>query len=399
MTLTQQTIRKKAGEHQRYASGFTYQKDGVYFAQIAEDLIQEGVKELTELGATQIIPSIRGIHFAADKATFYKVNYMSRLASRILAPLVAFPCPDTDTLYRQAKQIRWETLFKKKSTFAIFSNVSDSSINHSQFASLRLKDSIVDYFRDLTGKRPDVDTQSPDIQINLHIRKDMADISIDASGGALHKRGYREETITAPMQETVAAAIIRLSGWDGSLPLYDPMCGSGTLLCESLMQYCRIPAGSFRTTFGFEYLPDFNPDIWDQVKADADAGTRNIQDGTIAGSDLDPRAVRAARINLMGLHNGNSVSVEQMDFRDLPSMPNMVLVANPPYGIRMGKEMDLKLFHKEFGDFLKQKCTGSTAYVYFGDTTYMGCMGLKASWKKDLKAGGLEGKLARYELY
>ncbi|MBF0468081.1 MAG: class I SAM-dependent RNA methyltransferase, partial [Desulfamplus sp.] len=256
-----QVIRKRAGEHQRYASGFKYQQDSKYFAQIAENLSEEGISELEALGAKDIKPAHSGIYFSAEKYVFYRINYMSRLISRVLAPLESFPCNDSDILYRNAKKIKWELLVSRKTTFSIVSNVSDSTIDHSQFAALRLKDAIADYFRERTGKRPNVDTVNPDIIINLHIRNDMADISVDASGGALHKRGYREESVTAPMQETVAAAIIRLSEWDGSVPLYDPMCGSGTLLCEALMRHCNIPAAIFREKFGFQMLPDYNPEL------------------------------------------------------------------------------------------------------------------------------------------
>ncbi len=392
-------IRKRAGEHQRYASGFKYQQDSKYFAQIGENLREEGVKELEMLGAKNIEQGYTGIYFSADKAIFYKINYMTRLISRVLAPLDSFLCNHTDILYKNAKKIKWELIISKKTTFSIVSNVSDSVIEHSQFAALRLKDAIVDYFRERTGKRPNVDTLNPDIIINLHIRKDIADISVDASGGALHKRGYREESIAAPMQETTAAAIIRLSQWDGTVPLYDPMCGSGTLLCEALMSKCNIPAAIFRNKFGFQMLPDYNPDLWHQVKHEADAQIQELPLNLIAGSDISQESVKAAKTNLMGLHFGSNVDIKLMDFSDIPSIENSIIVANPPYGIRIGKDQDLKLLHKSLGDFLKQRCKGSKAFIYFGDPEYTKSMGLKSSWKLPLKAGGLDGVLVKYELY
>ncbi|MBF0572427.1 MAG: class I SAM-dependent RNA methyltransferase [Desulfamplus sp.] len=418
-----QVIRKKAGEHQRYASGFKYQQDSKYFAQIAENLSEECAKELSMLGAKDIEPTYTGIYFSADKSVFYKINYMSRLISRVLAPIDTFACPDSDTLYKNGKKIKWELLISKKTTFSIVHNVSDSAIDHSQFAALRLKDAIADYFRDRTGKRPNVDTINPDIIINLHIRNNIADISVDASGGALHKRGYREKSISAPMQETVAAAIIRFSEWDGSVPIYDPMCGSGTLLCEALMHHCNIPAGIFREKFGFQMLPDYNPELWELVKKECDSSIIPLvapvaalgvdsEEGyssqhnqlqhnlhLISGSDISKESVDAAKTNLMGLHFGNNVSVKLMDFQEIPSIENSVIVANPPYGIRIGKDQDLKLLHKQFGDFLKQKCKGSNAFIYFGDPEYTKYMGLKASWRRPLKAGGLDGVLVKYEMY
>jgi len=319
--------------------------------------------------------------------------------SRCLAPLISFACPDTDTLYQKARQIGWEDFFARGSTFAVSANVSDSAITHSKFAALRLKDAVADYFKDSTGRRPDVSVRNPDIQLNLYIRKNRAAISLDTSGSALHRRGYRKETVAAPMQETVAAAIIRFSQWDGTIPLYDPLCGSGTLLCEALMAYCNIPAGVSRSRFGFVSLPDFDGAVWQRVKKEADAQIRELPEGLIAGSDVSAEAVDAARTNLMELSFGNSVSVERAGFRELPAIEGQVIVANPPYGIRMGGDEDLDVFYKDFGDFLKQQCKGSTAYIYFGERKYIKKIGLKTSWKKPIAAGGLDGRLVKYEMY
>ena len=378
---------------------YQYQKDCRYFAQIADSLKEAGAEELAELGAENIRADFSGIHFRADKSSLYRINYLTRLLSRCLAPLAVFTCPDTDTLYRKAKQIAWEDIIAEGNTFAVAGNVSDSAISHSKFAALRLKDAVVDYFRGKTGQRPDVSVRAPDILLNLHIRKDKAVISLDVSGGALHRRGYREETVSAPMQETVAAAIIRFSEWDGSVPLYDPLCGSGTLLCEALMRYCNIPAGIFRRRFGFEYLPDYDGAVWKQVKKEADEHIRELPEGLIAGSDVAAEAVSAARTNLMGLHYGNAVSVEKADFRNLPALEKHVIVTNPPYGIRMGQDDNLEVFYRSLGDFLKQKCKGSAAFVYFGEREYIKKVGLKASWKKPIRFGALDGRLVKYALY
>ena len=378
---------------------YQYQKDCRYFAQIADSLKEAGADELSELGAEDVRPEFSGIHFRADKSTLYRINYLSRLLSRCLAPLISYACHDTDTLYQKAKTIEWEDFFRKGNTFAVSGNVSDSLISHSKYAALRLKDAVADYFKEKTGQRPDVSVRNPDILLNLHIRHDKAVISIDTSGGALHRRGYREEAVSAPMQETVAAAIIRFSEWDGSVPLYDPLCGSGTLLCEAHMRYCNIPSGVFRNRFGFECLPDFDDVVWKQVKKEADGHIRQLPKGLIAGSDVSAEAVSAARTNLMGLHYGNNVSVERADFRKLPDLEGHVIVTNPPYGIRMGGDENLDVFYKNFGDFLKQKCKGSAAFVYFGERKYIKKIGLKASWKKPVKAGGLDGRLVKYEIY
>ncbi len=378
---------------------YQYQKDKQYFAQVAEGLKDAGARELAELGAENVRPEFSGIRFKAGKASLYRINYMTRLLSRCLAPLVSYDCPDTDTLYRRAKQIKWKDFFDRDNTFAVSGNVSDSLISHSKYAALRLKDAIADYFKEKTGQRPDVSTRNPDILLNLHIRNDKAVISLDTSGGALHRRGYREETVSAPMQETVAAAIIQFTEWDGSVPLFDPLCGSGTLLCEALMRYSHVPAGIFRQRFGFESLPDFDSATWRQVKKAADEAIRELPKKLLAGSDVSIEAVRAARTNLMGLHYGSRVTIERVDFQKLPVFKKHIIVTNPPYGIRMGGDRNLDLFYKNFGDFLKQKCKGSTAFIYFGDRKYIKKIGLKASWKKPIRAGGLDGRLVKYEMY
>lgn len=394
-------ILRKKGDKSRNPEPpkYLYQKKLRFYAQVSETLKDAAVGELQSLGGTDIMPSFRGIWFTAEKEALYRINYSSRLISRVLAPLAAFDCYNTDVLYKEARQIRWDDFFDEDMTFAVFANVSDSRINHSKFAALRIKDGIVDSFLEHTGRRPNVAPINPDVEVNLHIRKNVAELNIDVSGGALHRRGYREETVSAPMQETVAAGIIRMTGWNGKVPLYDPMCGSGTLLCEALMHYCRIPAGIFRKNFGFEHLPDFDPAIWEQVKKEADSKIREIRSGLIGGSDRAEEAVRAAMTNISGIHHGNRVEIRQSDFRDLPGIRDAVIVTNPPYGIRMGKDEDMDALYRALGDFLKQKCTGSTAYIYFGDPVFIKSIGLKPAWKKPLKSGGLDGRLVKYQLF
>ncbi|MDT8377272.1 MAG: THUMP domain-containing protein [Desulfotignum sp.] len=393
-------LQKGQGKTRKLAKlHYIYEKESRYFAQMSETAKIMAGEELMELGAKNLSYEFRGIWFTASKPDFYRITYQSRLLSRILIPLVTFVCKDKDTLYREARKIRWEELMTPKHTFAIVANVSESSITHSNFAGLRVKDAIADYFRDRTNRRPNVDAKNPGILINIHIHRDMATLSLDASIGPLHKRGYREASVSAPMQETVAAAIIRKSGWDGTIPLYDPMCGSGTLLAEALMVYCRIPAQVFRTRFGFERLPDFDPQLWEEIKQAADQNIRPLPQGLIAGSDMSEQAVTATRTNLMGLHHGADVTVTQTDFREIPGIENCLIVTNPPYGIRMGKDRDMKTFYQDLGMFLRERCRRSTALVYFGDPKYIKHVPLAPSWKEPLTIGGLDGKLVKYQLF
>ncbi|WP_035237097.1 THUMP domain-containing class I SAM-dependent RNA methyltransferase [Desulfobacter vibrioformis] len=393
-------LQKGQGKTRKLAKlEYIYERESRYFAQVAESVKDLALKEIQDLGGNKARPVFRGIWFEADKSTFYKIVYLSRLVSRVLVPLVEFDCKDKDALYKGARTIRWEEFLTPKKTFSIAANVSESQITHSNFAGLRVKDAIADYFRDRTNRRPSVDTEAPWIMINVHVHKDRAAISIDAGSGPLHKRGYREARVSAPMQETVAAAIIALSGWQGEEPLLDPMCGSGTLLCEALMHYSRIPAQIFREQFGFERLPDFDAREWEAVKAAANEAIRPLPKGLIRGSDIAETSVDATRTNLMGLHHGGQIDVDLADFRQLDTVENAVIVTNPPYGIRMGKDQNMKLFYKDLGRFLKEQCKSCTAYVYFGDPGFIKHVPLAPSWKKNLEIGGLDGKLVKYQLY
>lgn len=378
---------------------FTYQKSSRYFAQIAESLEELGTSELQKLGAHDIKPGYRGVYFSADKAALYRINYCSRLLSRVLAPLIRFDCHSAKYLYKTASKIEWPSLMKLTNTFAVKANVSHSRINHSQYAAQCLKDAVVDVFRNRQGKRPSVDTKNPDVLLNLHIQNNKATIYLDTSGGSLHRRGYRSLSTTAPMQEIIAAAIIHLSGWKGNRPLVDPMCGSGTLLSEALMHCCMIPAGYLRKRFGFESLPDFNTKIWKSVKKEADNKIKKLPPGLISGSDISKDAAEVTRTNLINFSQGKNIGITVKSFQDIRPPKNTVIVCNPPYGLRMKTDSEIKNFMKQLGDFLKHRLKGGEAYLYFGNRDLIKSIGLKPSWKKILISGGLDGRLVKYTLY
>lgn len=378
---------------------FAYQKTGRYFAKTASGMEEIAAEELKEIGASEVKTSYRGVYFSAEPDAFYRAVYLSRLTTRILAPLLAFDCHSADYLYKTARAIDWPSLLSPEETFAVFADVANSLVRNPRYAALRLKDAVADSVRELKGARPSVETRSPDLWIHLRVHANRATISLDAAGGSLHRRGWRTEGLHSPMQETLAAAVIRLSGWEGERPLVDPMCGSGTLLGEGLMRHCRIPAGYLRKRFGFERFPDFSAAVWKRVKGEADAAIRPLPEGLISGSDRSPEAIAAARGNLSALPEGPRIALRTARFQDLPGFPASCIVCNPPYGIRCGQGEDLALLLREFGDFLKKRCTGSTACVYYGEPKYLRSLGLKPSWKIPLRNAELEGRLAGYELY
>ncbi len=378
---------------------FAYQEDGRYFAQVARGLEEPAKAELEELGARDVEIADSGLHFRHDAAGLYRVNYGSRLASRVLAPLGSFSCFSEQALYDAARAVPWEELLSLERTFAVFANVRESRIRHSQFAALRVKDAIADRFRDRCGRRPDVDPGSPDVWIHLSIRSDRAVVSLDTSNGSLHRRGYRKQSVAAPLQETLAAALVRLSGWQGERPLVDPMCGSGTILAEAYMQYCRIPPAFKKERFGFEAMPGFDAQAWEEVRRECDAARRTMPAGLIRGSDLDRLSVAAARENLREIPGTRGVAVERKDFRDLPGIPGATIVCNPPYGVRVGEEKDARRLYGEFGDFLKQRCSGSTAYVLCNSQELAKAVGLKPSRRFVLFNGPLECRLLKIEIF
>jgi len=378
---------------------FDYQKKRRYFGQTADDIKELTTAEIETLGGKNIRPGYRGVYFSANPDALYRINLRTALLNRVLAPLVSFTCRSTDDIYRAANRINWQKFISPEDTFAVFASLSNSRITHSQYAALRVKDAIVDFFRDKTGQRPSVDTRYPDLWLNLHIEQDQGVLSLDTSGGSLHRRSYRRKSVKAPMAETLAASIIRYSEWHGERPLYDPFCGSGTLLCEAYLYLSQTPPALFRRQFGFERLPDFDKELYTTVRDEAFARVKTVDAGLIAGSDIDEGAISASLRNCETLDKKGVIDITQQDIFDLDGLENRTIVCNPPYGIRLQHGADLSGFYKRFGDFLKQRCKGSTAYVYFGEREYIKKMGLRASWKKELSNGGLDGRLVRYDMY
>lgn len=377
-------------------STWEYQAHRKYFAQVGGTLEKHAAEELEELGANVLSVAFRGVRFQASQQTLYKVYYQSRLLQRILLPLISFNCHSEKYLYKTAREnVEWTSLFEPETVFGVECNVSNSAIKHSLYAGQLLKDAICDTFRERFGRRPDFSASRPEILFNLHISSNQASIYLDMAGRSMHKRGYRVASVTAPLQETLAAALIRLSGWKGDRPFMDPMCGSGTILCEALMSACKVPPGYLRSDGAMNFIPDHDSRLWTSIKHEADMGILELEEGLIEGSDIDTESVHAAMDNLRKLPGGNKVRLKTCRFQDLDSHAGITIITNPPYGVRLGNNTVTASLYNDLGDFLKQRCPHSEAFILCGDANLVKELRLRAHWAKSLKNGDLDTKFAK----
>jgi putative N6-adenine-specific DNA methylase len=374
-----------------------------FFISCARNLENMLLAELKELGVTEASKA-RAVHLGVEaeltREEVYRVVYGSLLASRVLRPLGSFACPDENTLYETAADFNWDALIRPGQTFKISASVADSALTHSHYAALKLKDAIVDSLREARGERPDVDKDNPDIRVNLFLHRDQATISLYYSDGIMHKRGYRPHAVEAPLKENLAAAMLRLARWDGTEPLRDFFCGSGTILLEAAMVATHTPGGFFRDVQGFEALPDFDPETWDRVKAELDAKIVPLKPGLIGGADIDSSSVLAARANIKTTPFHGAIAVGLGDFKKLDgNFEGSVIVTNPPYGVRVGgDEKEVHKLYEDFGYFLKMKCPGSRAVILFPDPSYEKDIWFKPTRGMFLDNGALDVRANVYEV-
>lgn len=354
-------------------------------------------EELAELGASDITIANRAVLFSGNKDLLYKVNYASRTALSVLVALSGFRIKSRDDLYRKSREIKWSDFMDAGSAFSVVPVVKSDIFPHSGFPALVVKDAIADFFREKTGKRPYVDPKDPDIVINLHISNDHADISLDSSVIPLFKRGYREEQGLAPLNEVLAAGMLKLSGWDGKVPLHDPMCGSGTILIEAAMIAAGIPAGSCREHFGFMKWKNYDAELFSRIRNEFSHETKS---GTIInGSDISDEAVRQALTNIRNAGVESMIKLDTAPFSEAPVTEGRgFLVFNPPYGERLKTDEPEKLYSM-IGTTLKHRYPGKSAWIITSAKEYLKFVGLKPVRKYPLYNGSLECVFAGYELY
>ncbi len=355
--------------------------------------------ELTDLGAHDVKVMNRSVEFVGDKRLMYAANLHCRLATRIIKPFRIFRASDGDRLYQNVARINWSRYLTPENTFVIDAVVNNSGISNSIFAAQKTKDAIVDQIRHKLGKRPSVELKNPDLRINLHLASDVATLSLDSSGEALTRRGYRRDGGDAPLNEVLAAGILKLAGWDGSVALVDGMCGSGTFLIEGALMARRIAAGLNRESFGFQRWSDFEPDLWQELLAAARSQIIPSVNVPIVGGDISAKAISMATANAKRAAVQNDVVLQRSEFSKLTPPPGPgVLVINPPYGERL-YVADIETLYTSIGDVLKQQYDGYNAFIFTANGTAAKHIGLRTSRRIKLYNPPHECRLLKFEMY
>ena len=355
--------------------------------------------ELSQLGAMNVKILNRAVSFYGDLGFMYKANLNLRTALKILVPIASFSARKDDDIYHHISKIDWSTYFGIEHTFSIDAVVHSDYFNHSHYVALKAKDAIVDFFRNCTrGKRPSINTKSPDIKINLHVSKDQCTLSLDSSGDSLHKRGYRKSVNEAPISEVLAAGLVLLSDWNRETDFLDPMCGSGTILIEAAMIACNIPPAIHRERFGFMNWSNFDNDLWQKIKTVSLKKTIDFK-GQIIGCDRSFRSVRKAQDNIKDAMLDEFISVKRANFFKNPELLDKggTLLFNPPYGEKMSVQVDT--FYSQIGDTLKKHYTNCTAWFITSEMVGIKRVGLRHTKKIKVFNGKIECRFLKYELY
>ena len=362
-------------------------------------------KEIRNLGGGNVVEGVRSVSFDGDIGFMYKANLCLRTAIKIIKPIHSFVVRNENELYKNIYRMDWTDYLSIDTTFAIDTTVKSDNFTHSLYVSQKVKDAIVDKFRDTEGERPSVDVKHPDIRINIHLQKDHCNVSLDSSGRSLHQRGYRVSTNIAPINEVLAAGLLLLSGWDGQCDFLDPMCGSGTMLTEAAMIACNIPVNINRKEFAFEKWDDFDEELFGKIVASQLNRTREFHH-KIIGYDKAPSAVRKSIENIESANLSDYISVERKNFFETkkPMEGKLHMVFNPPYGERLDRseldsDFDVEAFYSDIGDTLKQEYPGTEAWFITSNLEALKFVGLRPSRKIKVFNSQLESKLVKYVMY
>ncbi len=364
-----------------------------YFATCPRGLEQLLADELTLVGAKSIKPTDGGVSFDGDWAVCYAANLHSRIATRILWQVARGKYLNEEDLFEAAYKLNWPQWFDVKHDFMVKVTGVKCPLKSLEFATLKIKDAVCDKFRLVVGSRPYIDTKTPAVRIHAYLAAEEYQFYLDTSGAALYQRGNRGASIEAPLRENLAAGILKLSGWQVGQPLLDPMCGSGTFLLEAAMVALDMAPG-YKRNFGFEVLKNFESHVWTKLKTQAASKVKAVLFQKIYGSDVDLRAVRIAKQNLEGAGLLAAVQLAHVDIVNaVPPAESGVLIANPPYGVRIGEEDALADLYPKMGEVLKRKFAGWNTYFLTNDLTMPKLMRLTPSKRTPLYNGPLECRL------
>ena len=354
-------------------------------------------KELRALGAENVKEGRRMVSFTGDKEMMYRANFKLRTAIRILKPIAHFKARSAEEVYEGAKRIDWSRYLDNHKTFTVDAVVFSEEFRHSKFVSYKIKDAIVDQFREQTGQRPNISVANPDIRLNIHIAEDRCTLSLDSSGESLHRRGYRQEHVEAPLNEVLAAGMILMTGWHGETDFIDPMCGSGTLPIEAALIARNMAPGLFRKEYAFEKWTDFDSELFDEIYND-DSEEREFEHH-IYGYDIDLKAVGKALRNVKAAGLSKDITIEQADFKDfVQPKAKSIIITNPPYGERISTPNLLNTYQM-IGERLKHQFVGNDAWILSYREECFDQIGLKPSLKVPLFNGALECEFRRYQLF
>ncbi len=364
-----------------------------YFATCPRGLEALLVNELKQSGARDIQATDGGVSFMGELNICYHANLHSRIATRILMQVGRGKYLTEDDLYHGAYKLNWPNWFDVKHDFMVKVTGVKCPLKSLEFATLRIKDAICDKFRQVVDARPYIDTKTPAVRVHAYLTAEHYQFYVDTSGCALYQRGNRKASIEAPLRENLAAGILQLTGWQAGQPLLDPMCGSGTFLLEAAMMALNIAPGLNRN-FGFEKLKNFESDTWKKIKNTALKNVKPVGFQKLYGSDSDLRAIRVAKQNLTEAGLSEAVQLTQIDFLEvLPPAQSGVLVANPPYGVRIGEEDELAVLYPKMGEALKRRFAGWNTYFLTNDLRLPKLMRLTPSKRTPLFNGPLECRL------